>query len=1093
MPSARHLWYHPAMGEKKDRPGAAVTEEDLSAMGFSNEEGARRALEKIKASPLALSPASVFEYAAAAPSPDEALLGLAALIDSDPHKKILCAIARERERMRRLLYILGASPFLRGLLASRPGLLDWLFARKGLEETKTREDFLREIRAALAAGQYDNPEKKTGAPADPARALRLYRQAEFLRLGARDLLGLSSMKETTAELSALAGAMLHAAMGQALTELRERFGGSAGEGGRGDEESAGARLPSRDPAACGLAIIGLGKLGAGELNYSSDIDIMYVYDSAAWPDEPDGPGREEPGKDVSVTPAPLRGPGGAAEISAAEFHTRLARRVNSLISEQTPEGLVFRVDLDLRPGGSSGPLVQSLTGAELYYEAQGRDWERAAMIKAAPVAGDRAAGRAFIEMIRPFVYRRHLDFTAIEEIKTMKEKIDLSMARHTQEPGPGFNAKLGRGGIREIEFFAQTFELIHGGKDPGLRIRPTMKALEALAEKGCVDEKDAAILGKAYVFLRNLEHRLQILECRQTHTLPQDRAELRRIARMMGFETSGAFLDELRRTTEAVHSVYRGLFYAPRAEGGVDERVLLLFSPDTAVDEQKALLREMGFRDEAAALQNLELLRKGPAGLRRTSARTRELFERTAPFLLSRILASPDPDMALANLERFVSRAGARAAQYALLAENPGAAEKLIFIFGTSEFLSKGITERPEDIDLLLSPGLSETIKTRDAFLHELKKEALAPGLDLEARLDAMRRVRNAEVLRIGLCHMAGSIGPAEVSAQMTDLAEAALETAISIAREDLARRYPWPEGASFAVIGLGKLGGRELGYGSDLDIIFIYETRPEGGGQEPAPIDPEAMDYFIRLSQRIITALTIKTREGSVFSVDTRLRPSGSAGPLVVSVDSLIRYHRKKTALWERQAFIRARCVAGSRELGEGAVKSVKDIIFSTPLTPEDAAALIAMRRRMELEIGPENKRRYNFKTGRGALVDIEFLVQALVLRFAGTDRAVARPATIPALRALAETGRLDHQDAAFLEKAYAFIRRIEMAERIMRDRPETFIPRDREALAPLARAIGYKGAEPGADLLEDYEKTTRKVREIFTKILTALAEGKE
>ncbi len=1031
----------------KTPPGPKTTtrqeeREDLLAMGFSDPGAAALALHSLKASPLASKAGAILSSASASPSPVEALNGVAALLEATAQREILLRLARETSALENLVFILGASPFLRGLLSSRPELLDWLFARRGLLETKTEDLFLRELRHALLGPKVED------LAGEAQKTLRLYRQAEFLRLGCRDLLGLASMEETTAELSALAAAMLDAALEAALIHERDRLGEEA------------CLLPT-EPSACGLSIIGLGKLGAGELNYSSDIDIMYVYDEALKMDLP---------------------------MAHSEFYTRLARRVNSLISQKTAHGIVFRIDLDLRPGGRSGPLVQSLRGAEIYYETLGRDWERAAMIKALCVAGDRSAGKAFLEMIRPFVYRRYLDFRAIEEIKTMKEKIDLAMARRAHAPGKGFNVKLGRGGIREIEFLAQTLQLIHGGKDPEVRVRPTMAALEALARRGYMKEKDARALKGAYVFLRNLEHRLQIIEDRQTHTLPADKDQVQRIARMMGFKDAGGLMHELYHKREIVHQVYRGLFYRDRADvSKIDKRVLLLFAPETSEDEQRAILREMGFRDDATALRKLELLRKGPPGLRRTSARARELFESTAPFLLSKILASPDPDMALANLERFVSSAGARTAQYALLSENPGAAEVLIYIFGTSEFLSNGIIERPEDIDILLLPGLSQPVKTKKDFSKEFNKEVIDGSADLETRLDAMRRVRNAEVLRIGLNHVSGAIGHVEVSEQMTDLAEAALDTAITTARSEVIERHPEPEGASFAIIGLGKLGARELGYGSDLDIIFVYDA---GRGEDE---DPDLLEYFVRLSQRIISAMTIRTREGSVFSIDTRLRPSGSSGPLVVSASSLLKYHATKTALWERQAFVRARCVAGERSMGQRVVNEVRDIVFRRPLAPEEVKDLLAMRRRMEAEVGPENRNRYNFKTGRGGIVDIEFLVQALELRYAGAEPELRQPATIPALRALREARHLGHEEGSFLEEAHAFLRRIEMAERISRDRPETFIPRDSEALTPLARALNYKGSDPGAKLLEDYEKKTKRVREVFLKTLETLLNEKE
>jgi len=1043
------LCYYEYMGPEK----RSYTTAGLERAGFADSKAALAALDAIMESTPGDDAGHILDLVLCSPAPDEALANLSTLIKAQGAIRFseLAAIPRALEM---LTFLLGASPFLSSLLCSRPKLFKWLFLEKGLHRTKDRDRFDCEIKEALKKG--GNETKKT---------LRLYRQAEFLRLGARDLLGLAQMEETTRELSALASAMLDAAIEAAQRELEGRFGAPChdGEGGRGYKGS-------------GFAVIGLGKLGAGELNYSSDIDIMYVCESM------DGMTCGAPGKRGSA-------------ISLGEFYTKLAVRVTALLSEVTAEGLVFRVDLALRPGGRSGALTQSLAGAELYYEAQGREWERAAMIKASPVAGDEATGRAFIEMIQPFVFRRHLDFRAIEEIKGMKEKINLSIQGQgtglgDRGAGEGFNVKLGRGGIREIEFFAQAMQLIHGGRNAELRQRGTLAALKALVNKGLVKARDGEVLEKAYIYLRNLEHRLQIIECRQTHTLSGGKKGLKRVARMMGCTGAAPFLRELTEITGSVHRVFRGLFYGSTSAGDVDKKVLLLFSTETGEDERRGLLHEMGFRDTATALQNLELLRKGPGGLRRTSARARAVFERTAPYLLSKILKAPDPDLALKHLERFISSAGARSTQYALLVENPPVAEKLINIFGTSDFLSRGITERPEDLDLLLSRELSTPLKTKEEFLDEFTAQVLTCDKGLEERLDAMRRIRNAEVLRIGLNHLSGTITPQEVSAQMTRLAEAALHAAWQVALQELGRVYALPAGAGFAVIGLGKLGAGELGFGSDLDIIFVYKPGEPGAVKSEGSLrNISALDFFVRLCQRIISALTVKTKEGSVFSVDTRLRPSGSSGPLVVSRESLVKYHGKSTALWERQAFIRARHVAGDRSLGNGAVGDVKEIIFSKALSKADVTKMMAIRKRMEDEIGRETDARYNFKTGRGGVVDIEFLVQALQLKWGGQDRAVRAPGTMEALHALSRGGFIIDEDYAFLREAYAFMRRIEMGERIMHDRPETFLLKDAAAIAPLARGLGYAPlADPGARLLADYARISAGIRKIYKKTLKSL-----
>ncbi len=1026
-----------------------LTVEGLFKAGFTAPQAALDALTAIgRALGKEKDLANIRECALDAPSPDEAIINLAALIEAEG-LELAPALTTPPDVLSALMFLLGASPFLSRILLSGKKLPQRLFLENELHVSKTREVFLLEIQAALKAEDGE----RTKEPSQVKKILRLYKEGEFLRIGARDLLGLAVMQETTLELSHLAEAMLEVAIEVSSEELTERFGRLTPT----DKSHAGTH---------GFAVIGLGKLGGKELNYSSDIDIMYVYDEVG-----------SAGSSCSITPA--------------EFYTKLGLKVSRLLDEVTAEGLVFRVDLDLRPGGKSGALAHSITAAELYYEAQGRQWERAAMIKARCVAGDRAAGRSFLKMIRPFVYRRNLDFRAIEEIKTMKESIDLAAKKQGLREA-ATNVKLGRGGIREIEFFTQALQLIHGGRVPELTLRATLPTLKVLLSKGLIRIEDEDCLREAYVFLRNLEHRLQIIECRQTHTLRHGSETEDRVARMMGFKETEAFTAELKRITESVHEVFRGLFYSSSPVDEVDGNVISLFNPETDDTEQRGLLQAMGFKDPAAALGNLELLRKGPPGLRRTSARGRAVFERAAPFLLSKVLAAPNPDMALKHLEKFISRAGASSARYALLVENPHIAEKLINIFGSSEFLSEGITERPENLDLLLSQELSTPCKTEEGFLKAFEDEhSLFADKGLEGALDAMRRVRNNEVLRIGLNHLAGTITPTEVSEQMTLLAEAALHRALLVARSELKKRYPVPKGARFAVIGLGKLGARELGYGSDLDIIFIYTP---GEQRENIENSISEHEFFVKLCQRIISALTVKTREGAVFEVDTRLRPSGSAGPLVIASPAFIKYHSTSTALWERQAFIRARYVAGDKVLGREAVREVQELLYRNPLKRADIEEMLAIRKRMEVEIGKESATRYNFKTGRGALVDIEFLTQALQLHFGGRDKKLRTPGTMEALEALVRGGYMEEADYEFLKRAYGFFRGIEFAQRIKHNRAETFLSKDPEKVSALARTLGCgaHGAEnkesEGGRLLEKYSAITSGVRKIYENTLKGL-----
>ncbi|MBI5809966.1 MAG: bifunctional [glutamate--ammonia ligase]-adenylyl-L-tyrosine phosphorylase/[glutamate--ammonia-ligase] adenylyltransferase, partial [Deltaproteobacteria bacterium] len=639
-----------------------------------------------------------------------------------------------------------------------------------------------------------------------------------------------------------------------------------------------------------FAVIGLGKLGGRELNFSSDIDIIYIYSS----DKGETAGVE--GKEAST------------RISLHDFFVKLSVMVTRLMAGVTEDGFVFRTDLDLRPEGRGGDMANSLRSAEIYYESWGKSWERAAMIKARPVAGSLAVGEGFLSMIRPFVYRRYLDFTAIEEIKSMKERIDLSLLRRAPD---AVDVKLGAGGIREIEFFLQALQLIHGGKDKDVREKNTLKAVEKLRDKGFIKEEDARLLSDGYIFLRSLEHRIQIVDERQSHAIPAKPHELTRLARMMGFADTEAkpageqFWDEYRKKTSSVHGIYRTLFYKETSFKDIPGDILTLLSPDIPEDEAVIILSRLGFKDPEAAHKNISMIRNGPLS-RRLFASAQVLLQRLLPVFIAKASAAPDPDRALLHLERFISAIGGRTAFYALLSENPAALDELVKLFGTSVFLSRGLIDHPENRDILLSKELSIPYKKKEAVLEAFLKESLDPAKDYEERLDSLRRMRNQEIMRIGMNDTAGGLNQHQVSIQITFLAEVCLEAAYRVALDELKRLVGIPpKGSSFTVLGLGKLGGRELIYGSDLDIVFVYEDAPSSGdapyaGDANQRKDGGNHEFFIKLGQRIISILTLRTREGFLFNVDTRLRPSGSSGPLVVSLSSIINYHKGKTMIWE-------------------------------------------------------------------------------------------------------------------------------------------------------------------------------------------------
>ncbi|MBI2413835.1 MAG: bifunctional [glutamate--ammonia ligase]-adenylyl-L-tyrosine phosphorylase/[glutamate--ammonia-ligase] adenylyltransferase [Deltaproteobacteria bacterium] len=1028
--------------ELLDQDGAVVS---LQGMGFVDPRGALNNLKLLAGTPFGPHLEEIAKKALASPSPEGALNNLEAIAKETP-SEIIDEALKSPLFLERIVTVAGSSPFLSGILARNPEFFDWLFLKGGLFETKGLPAFNEGLQAARLVDDYDAL----------ARALRIYKQKEYLRIGARDLLGLSELSEVTAEISDLASACLDAALAFSIRSSKKNFGEPLYTDDDGSVKEAG------------FVVIGLGKSGGRELNFSSDIDIIYIYTS-------------DKGETTGIE--------GRAEarISLHAFFVKTATLLTKLIGSVTGDGFVFRIDLDLRPEGRSGDVANSLRSAEIYYESWGQMWERAAMIKARPIAGDASLGEAFISMIRPFVFRRYLDFTALDEVKSMKEKIDLSLLRRNPDT---IDVKLGAGGIREIEFFCQALQLIHAGKDAEIRERTTLKAIDRLSLKGYIKKEEARVLSEGYVFLRDLEHRIQIVEGRQSQAIPARKNELERLARMMGFRDTESkkagefFWEKYKETTLSIHEVYRSLFYKSDEGVEVPKEIQLLFLPEISETEAIDTLSSLGFKDAATAYKNLVLIRTGPPFIH-LSAKARVLLQKLGPLFLSRAASSPDPDKALNNLERFLSSIGARTTFYSLLAENPLVTDELLKLFGTSEFLSHALIERPEGLDLLLSKELAIPYKTRGEVFDAVSKEVSLHD-DYEEKLDALRRVKNQEILRIGVNDVRGELSPHAVSRQMTFTAEAALASAIDISIAELVQRYGSPGEARFVVLGLGKLGGGELIYGSDLDVVFVYSDSLDARTTGPKSIT--AHEFFVKLGQRIISVLTLRTREGFVFNVDARLRPSGSSGPLVVSKESFLGYHAGKTQVWERQALVRARPVAGDLKFGSEVLNELFEIACAKPLSPEDVDEMLRIRKRMEVEIAKETPSRYNIKTGRGALVDIEFLAQSLQLRWGLEKKSIRTPYTVKALLRLGREGLLGEKECSFLKDAYSFYRLLETRLRIVHDRPEGYLNEGSEELNTLSRRAGYSGPNPGERLLKDYKDFSDRVREIYNGTLNSL-----
>jgi len=1000
--------------------------------------------------------------------PDQALNNLERLCGTLEVNDLLMTLNRADD-CRDLLTVLGGSGFLTGILCRRADFFSDLFRDRAIDRELGEADLCELLRQKIP-DQAGFEELQAG--------LRQFKFRQILRIGSRDLCRKASLQEVTAELAGLAAACLQRAYEICDRRLRDEHGAPLLDSPEGS-----------CPLEAEFTIIGMGKLGGRELNFSSDIDLIYFYTS-------------EKGATSGVDPEsgrPLK------SISLHQYYCKLAEQVSKALNQVTADGFVFRVDLNLRPEGTRGELAHSLRSAEVYYEGWGQSWERSAMLKARPVAGSIVFGNQLLKVLEPFIYRRFLDYGMVEDMKVMKQKIDHSLAREREG---ALNLKLGRGGIREIEFFIQALQLIFAGKNPELRVKNSLQALDSLLAVGHIKPEEHQIMRDAYIFLRTTEHRIQVVQESQTHNLPTQAAQLTALARRCGFQTRAEFEAELERHRDGVAEIFHSLFYTSEEEikDEVRPEISFLFDKTADIDMVKDLLEEKGFKNPDAAFDSLQTLQNGPAH-NPMSQRSRRQLEKLAPLLMQAVIDSPEPDMALINLENFLVAMRARATFFALLAENHEIIRLLISLFATSQFLSRIFIQNPAILDSLVSRSYAVAEKSKQQLRDDLSLE-LSRVDNYEDRLDVLRHFKKEEFLRIALNDIHGHTPQGSTASQLSALADVCLEKAFELARNELIPRFGIPtitsdsgavREAGFAIIGMGKLGGRELNYHSDLDIIFIYE----GDGSNQAIEGTEAerfkqqsnQEYFARLAQRIISILTLVTREGSVYEIDTRLRPSGNQGPLVTSLKAFRRYHGESAHLWERQSLTKARIVTGPEQLAEPIRDLITEIVFNKPLDDDARQEILRLRERMEKEIAREDRQHFNIKTGRGGMVDVEFLAQYLQLRYGRQHPELQSPNTLEILHALHRFHYLSETDYSALTKGYKFLRRMENRLRLVHDHSINDLSGEKDYLIKLAQRLGYPPGpkKPEAALLDDYRRMTESIREIFSRHLGVDAAGDE
>ena len=818
--------------------------------------------------------------------------------------------------------------------------------------------------------------------------LRQFRCREMVRIAWRDIAGWAELGETLRDLSALACACVEVT----LTRLHQW-------------QSAELGMPmgelSGKPQS--LVVLGMGKLGAGELNYSSDIDLIFAY-----PEE----GQTQGGRRY--------------EQSNSEYFIRLGRRLINAINQQTADGYVFRVDMRLRPFGDAGPLAVSFDGMENYYQTHGREWERYAMVKAAVIGGDHEAGAELMAILRPFVYRRYLDYGAFESLREMKGMIAAEVKRKGMEN----NVKLGPGGIREVEFIGQAYQLIRGGRDKALQIRPIQKVLALLVEKDLLPAYVVASLQSAYVFLRQAENRLQAMADQQTHTLPTDELERQRLVVAMGCDSWQGFDAQLRKHMNTVHAAFEQVFAAPQreqaAEQGSDYDAI--WNGSASDEGAIEVLQVNGYQRADEALRLLHGLREGSA-FRRLSSRGRERLDRMMPLLLGAVAALDNSEEVLARVINLVEAIARRTAYLALLVENPMALSQVVKLFAASPWIAKHLARYPILLDELLDARSLYAPPDRAGLESELKLMLEQVGDDLEQQMEVLRHFKQANVLRVAAADVMGFFPLMIVSDHLTEIAEVVMQQVVSIAYQHLQAKHGRPlclgdDGQQyepgFLVIAYGKMGGIELGYGSDLDVVFL-QGNYNCGGHTDGDSATDNMVFFARMGQRIIHIMTALTQSGMLYEVDSRLRPSGDAGMLVSDLNSFAIYQENEAWTWEHQALVRARVVAGDAKLGKRF-----DVIRAKALGREREPQQLQtevreMRQKMRDALSKADAGMFDLKQDPGGIADIEFIVQYAVLRWAAEYPSLLKwTDNIRLLETLADERLLAETDAQLLADAY-------------------------------------------------------------------------
>lgn len=933
------------------------------------------------------------DAAYATPDPERSFKNLSSFIEKNPSHT-----DEFEQNIRNISLLFSYSQFLSNYCILNPEIL--FAALKDMDDPAEK--------GILSIALRDKLDKEGWALPDPmsftAHAslspymtiIRKFRIEEILKITLRDILKKVDLVETMIELTLLADVIIENSLSIVRRSMNEIYG-----------------IPANDA----FAVIALGKLGGEELNFSSDVDLIYVY-----------------GTEIGETTGVTTNKGITKNrITNHEYYCKLGEELTRFITLSTDSGFAYRVDLRLRPEGQRGDIALSLRGYEMYYESWGRAWERAMLLRARPVAGDRELSNSFMDMIKPFVYRKYLDFSAIDEIQRLKIRIDSTFKRN--------DIKRGYGGIREIEFFAQALQLIYGGREPLLRERSALKVLHRLLQKNLIGQKDYFALQDNYRFLRILEHRLQQMNDLQTHTVPSGEAELDALARKMGFEDRMTFNSVLEKRRGAVKDIYNSLFAEQKEEPSLSGT---FFDEEFSDAELKEYLSTSGLDNVDKAVRNIKNIKDSMLNFQ--TIRGRRLLSDILPVFVDYALKSNAPDMALNHLQAFAKLLGARESYLEIFSKHKELIETLTNVFSQSEYLSKMLMVRPQFLEMI---GWQRTGKKS---VKDLKNEIYASTSEGKSANDALRLIRQMEEIRLGFLFLQKKIDIIGLVKGLSKTAEAILSTSLEQGSEG---------SLNLAVIGFGKLGAREISFNSDLDIIFASHEDVDHS-------DTKSAERFLRM-------LISYTKEGVAYRIDTRLRPDGSKGPLVSSIDSFREYYSKSAAFWEFQALLKARPVAGDIKTGMSFIRMARNMLISRGRSVS-ATDIRQMRDKILRELAKESEG-YDIKLGFGGIEEIEFTVQYLQLVNCHKDKRLLVQGTIDAIKRLGISGILDKRDSDLLKSIYCFYRTL---EGFLRLNGESILKREDHILKNTSAFMGYRTKD---DFINELEQKRISVGEISKK----------